>query len=78
MVNYWIFNVKDDKSDKYNRKGTEIYNHRMTKDKFWGLQERTVNGRKTANIDYLEKEDIVLFYLVGTEGHCARALAGKN
>lgn len=67
MVNCWIFNVKDDKSDKYSRKGIEIYNHRMAKDKFWGLQERTASGRRTVNIAYLKKGDMVLFYLVG--GH---------
>jgi hypothetical protein len=69
-INYWIFNVKKDENRKYSRKGIEIYNHRMCKDHFWGIKEFTKSGRRTPNVTYLKREDNVLFYLVGEEGHC--------
>lgn len=68
VTNYWIFNVKDDKNDRYHKKGIEIYRHRM-KECFWGLRESTENGRIAANIGSLKRGDCVVFYLVGTEGH---------
>ena len=69
MVNYWIFNVKDDENAQYRRKGKEIYEHRMG-DRFWGLHECTEKGRKTPNVAKLKESDMVLFYLAGNDGHC--------
>ena len=69
MLHYWIFNVRDDESGEYSRTGTEIYNHRM-QDCFWGLHEFTGSGRRTANVAALNRGDVVLFYLVGKDGHC--------
>lgn len=67
MVDYWIFNVKDDKNKKYRRSGREIYNHRMLEG-FWGIQEYTSDGRKAANVSSLKIGDKVVFYLIGESG----------
>lgn len=82
MSNYWIFNVKDDQNEKYQKKGIAIYNHRMHEN-FWGLREYISNGRKAANIDSLKDGDNVVFYLIGNEGHrflgtCILASSFKN
>lgn len=69
MPQYWIFNVKDDENGEYSRTGTEIYSHRM-QDCFWGLREFTESRRRTANVAALNEGDVVLFYLVGKDGHC--------
>lgn len=67
--NYWIFNVKDAKNDKYTKTGLQIYDHRMPEN-FWGIRECTADGKITGNITYLKEGDIVVFYLVGMNGHC--------
>ena len=67
MVDYWIFNVKDDKNDKYRRNGKEIYNHRM-QEKFWGVQEHNSDGRNAANVCSLKIDDKVVYYLIGETG----------
>lgn len=60
-LNYWIFNVKDDKIDGVKKKGMEIYRQRM-KDRFWGLKENVDNSGR------LVKGDHVVYYLAGMEG----------
>lgn len=61
--------MKDDATNKYSRKGIEIYNHRMI-DRFWGIREFTSDGKRTANATKLMTGDKVLFYLAGKDGHC--------
>jgi hypothetical protein len=77
-----IFNVKDDRNEKYSKKGIEIYEHRMH-ESFWGLRETTSDGRKAANIANLSEGDNVVFYLMGKEGRrflgtCQLASARAN
>ena len=67
MVDFWIFNVKDDQNEKYRKKGIEIYNHRML-DGFWGLREYTSDGRKAANVSSFKENDGIVFYLIGELG----------
>ena len=67
MVDYWIFNVKDDKNEKYRNNGREIYNHRMLEG-FWGIQEYNSDGRKAANVNSLKLGDKVVYYLIGESG----------
>ncbi len=67
LVDFLIFNVKDDQNKKYHRKGIEIYNHRILEG-FWGLREYTSDGRKVANISSLKENDGIVFYLIGEFG----------
>jgi hypothetical protein len=64
LVSHWIFKVKDDENEKFNRTGLQIFQHRMP-EHFWGLREYTEAGRRTPNVIHLKKGDFVLFYLVG-------------
>jgi len=66
-MNYWVFSVSDGKTETERISGIDVYKQRMS-DAFWGLKERTVDGKRTANIGKLEEGDQVVFYLAGRSG----------
>ena len=69
MLNYWIFKVNDESDGKISLQGITIYRHRM-EDEAWGIHEHKKNGHRASNVVYLARNDKVVFYLCGTDGHC--------
>jgi hypothetical protein len=55
-VNYWIFTVKDQKSDGKRLAAKDIFDQRMA-DEFWGLKAKARNAK------YLRKGDGVVYYI---------------
>ena len=65
-MKYWIFTVRNIENNQIIRKGIEVYRFGMEK-KFWKIRKRLSDGKRTANVSYLKKEDRVVFYWVGKE-----------
>lgn len=62
-ANYWVFKVKEETGGLYLRPGADIYNHRM-QDAFWSFREIVENEKSNSDIQQLQKDDNVVFYLI--------------
>jgi hypothetical protein len=68
-MDYWIFNVRNNKTSRTMNKGIEIYHFGMEKS-FWKIKNYVSDGKRTPNVSFLKNDDRVIFYLAGKEGRC--------